>query len=731
VGTLAAALARSPQSLPPLFGGLIQLALAAFLFLKRGERAVRLSFAALALMHGTWAITVAVGFATSELAVAVAATRVAFLAIALAGPCALVFAASLARVSTRWPLPSTALSLAVSAAIALVPGLVHLGPRASGGFYPSPSPAVWMVMAAQLPPSLYGLQLLRRAANELPPCRRRRQLWWAWAAIALGLVGGLDVRTLYSASYPLAWATGALSCCALYYAVVQHRLMAIRTLARQTVLGLLGSLVAGAGIYAVVLSGHVLPSRAVIVLAVIVMFTAMRAWLGTFEPQLARLVGRRRRALEGAWTEFERASLDASSTGEVKELLERALRDGLDVELRALLLDGAERTGLPAGTQQALAALRGPALRDLLEHDDLRSAVLRGALDTLRADALVPLDRDGQTIGVAVLAGDALSPADDELADDLARLGARAARAWMNARMYEEVGRGQAGLEVEVQKRTAELERALTDLKSAQAQLVEAERSSSLGLLVAGISHEVNNALNFISANLPTLKRYAAAYESLLDRAERAGVAPGGADANAVASARVGLPIAIAAVEGAIRRISAIVGDLRKFARPDAERRLVRVEEGLDAALNLLRRRTDGRLDVARLYVGQPSVEGYPGPLNQCFFNLLLNAVEAARESVFVVLRAATAVDGGRGEIELVIDDDGPGVEPALREQVFQPFFTTKPKAAGLGLTVSRAIIERHGGTLALDSEPGAGARVTVRLPAEAPLPRGSDSGAA
>src|SRR5262249_53017045 len=151
---------------------------------------------------------------------------------------------------------------------------------------------------------------------------------------------------------------------------------------------------------------------------------------------------------------------------------------------------------------------------------------------------------------------------------------------WMNARLYEEVARGQTGLEVEVQKRTAELELALADLKGAQAQLVEAERSSSLGLLVAGISHEINNALNFISANLPTLSRYAAAYEGLLDRAERAGVAPGGADAEAVAGARAGLPVSITGVGAAMRRISAIVGDLRKFARPDAERRLVRVEEG-------------------------------------------------------------------------------------------------------------------------------------------------------
>src|SRR5439155_4988065 len=151
------------------------------------------------------------------------------------------------------------------------------------------SAGVWLVMVAQLPPTIYALAIVRRAARALPPCRRRRQLAWAWAALALGAVGGLDLRTLFGQSYPLAWATGALSCAALYYAVVQHRLMAIRTLARQTALGLVGSLVAGLGIAAVVLSGRGAARPPLIAVAVFAMFVAMRAWVATLEPQLARL----------------------------------------------------------------------------------------------------------------------------------------------------------------------------------------------------------------------------------------------------------------------------------------------------------------------------------------------------------------------------------------------------------------------------------------------------------
>jgi signal transduction histidine kinase len=165
-----------------------------------------------------------------------------------------------------------------------------------------------------------------------------------------------------------------------------------------------------------------------------------------------------------------------------------------------------------------------------------------------------------------------------------------------------------------------------------------------------------------------------------------------------------------------VRRTRAIVEDLRKFARPDAERRLVRVQEGLDAALNLLRRRTDGRLNVARIYAGTPSIDGYPGQLNQCFFNLLLNAVEAARSEIWIVLSQRD--DAG---VELVITDDGDGIAAVDYERVFQPFFTTKPRAAGLGLTVSRSIVQRHGGTLDIESSPGQGATVRLTLPASAP----------
>jgi signal transduction histidine kinase len=720
VGALVDEVLRRPQCLAPLGGAALQAALALYLTLKSGERRVRVWFAIVAFCSSLWSLStaIAIGLEPGDEAIARGWAQVAFAAIALAGPCSLRFAAALARFPLRVPRLGLGFSVAVSATLLVVPSLTRVGPRSSGGFWPQPCWALALSTASCVPSMLSGILRMAKAWRALRASRRRRQIGWATAALAIGALGGVDAFSVFTDTYPLSWATGSLSCIVLYYAIVQHRLMAIRTFVRQTVLGLTGAISAAAMIYLIALAaaGRELPVPALGGIA-FALFVITRAWVAGAEPALAKVLGWRRRRIEQAIAEFERRSLDARATAQVEAQLADSLRAGFDAQLTALVTGDRDREGEPeviGDVETQLASAHAPVLRDHLDLGDPGAPALITALEHLRADALVPLVREGDLIGMAAVAGPALARADDSLTGDLQRLGERAARAWVNARLYQEVERRSRGLEAQVRMRTSELSNALDELRSAQAKLVEAERSSSLGLLVAGISHEINNALNFISANLPTLVRYAAACDPLLDAAPKELAAT-----TRVADARAEVPRIIAEIGEATRRTGAIIGDLRKFARPDTERRLFRLEEGLDAALNLLRRRTDGRLDVARLYVGSPSVECYPGPLNQCFFNLLLNAVEAARSEIQVTLRER----GNRGGVEVLIEDDGPGVDAALEDEIFRPFFTTKDKAAGLGLTVAKGVVERHGGSLQVSSTPGLGARVRVRLPMEAPAP--------
>jgi signal transduction histidine kinase len=717
VSGLAAEVTFGPQSLPPVIGACIGLAMALFLALKPGEPRVRWWFAVIAFLSAVWSFTVAVALGAEAPGVASWAARISYAAIALVGPCALNFSTELVHVRTRWRAPATGAAIVAAAVCLAFPSLTPVAPRPGGGYWPLPSPTILISGLSSAFPLFYGMWLMRRAGRALPPCRRRRQLAWAWAALVLGTLGGLDLNTVFTRAYPTGWATCALASVTLFYAIAQHRLMATRTFIRQALLGTVG-VAAGAIIVAfvvVIMPDALAAGGWPLVGVTLGMFTAVRIWTSVVEPSLSYLFGWRRRRIERAFAEFERRSLDARSTDDVALCLAEALKDAFDAHLLRMLPAERDRASEHASLAVAEEALResgAPILRDLVDLDDARAPRLLDALDRLGADALVPLSRDKQVQAIAVVGGDALSPADDVLADELRRIGHRAALAWVNARLYHEVARRSAGLEAQVRLRTAELEEALTELKSAQARLVEAERSSSLGLLVAGVSHEINNALNIIHANLPTLIRYSQRYDAIVDDIRDP----------AVQEARTLLPYAISALADATRRTRAIVEDLRRFARPDTERRLVRVQEGLDAALNLLRRRTDGRLDIARVYAGTPSVDGYPGQLNQCFFNLLLNAIEAARSEVWVVLRQREESGG----MELVISDDGEGVDENDRERIFQPFYTTKPKAAGLGLTVSRAIVQRHGGSLTLISEPGAGVTVRVTLPPTAPEPEGA-----
>lgn len=255
-----------------------------------------------------------------------------------------------------------------------------------------------------------------------------------------------------------------------------------------------------------------------------------------------------------------------------------------------------------------------------------------------------------------------------------------------------------------------ELEAKNEEILRAEAQLVHAEKMTALGQLVAGVAHEINNPVNFIVSGLPMMRED---FEKVVEhvRPERRG-----SDFEQLRQSFVELADAV--VDGA-ERTAGIVDGLRSFARLDeAARKTVDLEAALEATLRLIRHRTDGRIEVERRYGGLPPVECYAGELNQVFMNLLINAVQAIDGRGTITI---TTGQLGDGRAQVSIRDSGQGMDEAVRGQIFDPFFTTKPvgEGTGLGLSISHGIIERHGGTIEVESAAGAGSVFTIILPLE------------
>jgi len=245
--------------------------------------------------------------------------------------------------------------------------------------------------------------------------------------------------------------------------------------------------------------------------------------------------------------------------------------------------------------------------------------------------------------------------------------------------------------------------RDVTERKRMELKLLEADRLTALGVLSAGVAHEINNPLAYVLLNLEYLKRELpkaaadpARIEALMMRVQDA---CHGAD-----------------------RVASIVRDLRTFARgEETAREPVSLEAAIEAAVNIAHPELRLRARLERRYQTVPAVDGNAGRLEQVFLNLLLNAAQAfAPESdpnsnvIRVSLRAAGSL------VVAEIADNGPGILPELLGRIFDPFFTTKPVGVGtgLGLPICRGIVQTHGGEITVDSKPGAGAVFTVSFPA-------------
>jgi signal transduction histidine kinase len=279
--------------------------------------------------------------------------------------------------------------------------------------------------------------------------------------------------------------------------------------------------------------------------------------------------------------------------------------------------------------------------------------------------------------------------------------------------------------------RAAERRRRAADaeLERAQQMLVQTEKLTALGQMVAGVAHEINNPLSFVNNNLYIVTRDAGVALELVQLYAEANAALAAAQPELMeriraraarfdaAYAHKNLPDLLARSRDGLRRIEQLVNDLRNYARlDDSGRHEVSLDEGVTSTANIARGLAKKkRVQIQLELDAQQPIDCYPAKINQVTLNLIVNAIAASPEGGAITLRTSSDAESAR----LEVIDRGPGIDPAIRARIFDPFFTTKPagEGTGLGLSISRRIVEQHGGTLDVESQPGEGARFIVRLP--------------
>jgi signal transduction histidine kinase len=298
-----------------------------------------------------------------------------------------------------------------------------------------------------------------------------------------------------------------------------------------------------------------------------------------------------------------------------------------------------------------------------------------------------------------------------------------------------------AELLVQTRQKTEQLAQTLNDLKQTQAQLVQTEKMSSLGQLVAGVAHEINNPVNFIHGNMVHVNEYTQNLLALVQLYQTE--FPNATPALRDKMDEIDLEFLhedvlklLTSMQVGTDRIREIVTSLRNFSRLDeAQVKEVDIHEGLESTLLILQHRFKATAScpmttLIRAYGNLPLVECHPGPLNQVFMNLLVNALDALEESnlnrTYQAIKAQpnqitirTAVIDAEW-VEIAIADNGPGMSEAVRQQLFVPFFTTKPvgKGTGMGLSISYQIItEKHGGKFDCFSTVGKGTEFVLQIP--------------
>ncbi len=289
--------------------------------------------------------------------------------------------------------------------------------------------------------------------------------------------------------------------------------------------------------------------------------------------------------------------------------------------------------------------------------------------------------------------------------------------------------------ELELQAKTEALAQALQALQKNQAQMVQSEKMSSLGQLVAGIAHEINNPVNFIYGNLTYTEQYSQDLIRLIT-AYQAEVSQPSSDLQEIIDEidveylRGDLPKLVKSMQVGADRIREIVLSLRNFSRLDeAAFKIADLHTGIDSTVMILQNRLkpkDSRPEI-RLdldYGDRPEIECYAGQLNQVFMNIISNAIDALEDDwtqgKIVEPKIKVAIETQPEQVVISIQDNGSGIPAENLSRLFDPFYTTKPigKGTGMGLSISyQIVVDRHGGNLECHSTQGEGTTFTITLP--------------
>jgi len=266
----------------------------------------------------------------------------------------------------------------------------------------------------------------------------------------------------------------------------------------------------------------------------------------------------------------------------------------------------------------------------------------------------------------------------------------------------------------------------LDELKKRQQQLVQSEKMASLGQLTAGVAHEINNPINFVSGNIMPLKRDIDEVMKLLEIYSTMDDSNYSLKLREILKYRDNINInftineinsLINGIEEGSKRTAEIVKGLRNFSRLDEEEmKETNIHEGIESTLLLLNSKlSEKQIEVTKSFRQVPQVKCYPGQLNQVFMNVITNAIDAigTRGKIFI------STSSENHSVKVSIRDTGGGMSDEVKQKIFDPFFTTKEigKGTGLGLSISYGIIEKHKGKIEVKSEIGEGTEFIITLP--------------